>query len=712
MLAVLPAMASAYDDKINGIYYNFDQSAKTAEVTYYDYLDNQNAYSGTVNIPPTVDYNGVPYSVTSIGDFAFVNCSGLISVTIPNSVTSIGYSAFRVCSGLKSLTIPNSVTSIGQYAFSGCSGLTSVTIPNSVTSIEGSTFDGCSGLTSVTIPISVTSIGSWAFTGCSGLTSVTIPNSVTSIGVYAFSSCSGLTSVTIPNSVTSIGQNVFAGCSGLTSVTIPNSVTSIWDFAFSGCSALTFVTIPNSVTSIRQNAFWGCSILTSVISLIESPFAINENVFPDYSSATLYVPKGTKDKYKATSGWNQFQKIEEIGNFIAVLIDGIYYNLNQDTQEAEVTNSKGGDYDGYSSYSGSVVIPSSVTFGGATYNVTSIGEQAFLYCDLTSVTIPNSVTSIASSAFEGCNLNSLTIPNSVASIGEHAFSGAELFSVTIGSGVRSIGESAFEQCRNLLTVTSLIDNPFEISESIFMWEGNFTSATLMVPKGTKKKYEATPAWNLFQRIKEFVVPGDVNIDGAVDVADISSVIDVMAQGTNDPIGDVNADNAVDVADIGTIIDIMAGKDVVIKPASLKCPDEHHPHWIDLGLASGTLWACCNVGANAIEEYGNHYDFDEAQRYNPPSTDQISELLENTDYKWTTQNGVEGMRFTGINKRAVFLPAAGAVLDGELVEAGEYGNYWSSVSNTYEYGFNLEIDKNRANRSIRIRSLKQSVRPVR
>lgn len=84
------------------------------------------------------------------------------------------------------LIIPNSVTSIGERAFYDCSGLTSVTIPNSVTSIGRNAFYGCSGLTSVTIPNSVTSIGNEAFYWCSNLTPVTIPNSVTSIGSNAF----------------------------------------------------------------------------------------------------------------------------------------------------------------------------------------------------------------------------------------------------------------------------------------------------------------------------------------------------------------------------------------------------------------------------------------------------------------------------------------------------------------------------------------------
>ena len=187
-----------------------------------------------------------------------------------------------------------------------------------VTSIGTWTFAGCSGLTSVTIPNSVTSIGNCAFNGCSGLTSITIPNSVTSIGNYAFNECSGLTSVTIPNSVTSIGDYAFYRCYGLTSVSIPNSVTSIGEWAFYYCKGLTSVIIPNSVTSIGNYAFQNCSGLTSVVSLIENPFVIegkssssrafSENTF---DNATLYVPVGTIDKYKATNGWKDFAYIVE-----------------------------------------------------------------------------------------------------------------------------------------------------------------------------------------------------------------------------------------------------------------------------------------------------------------------------------------------------------------------------------------------------------------
>ena len=323
-MIMLPLVASAHDIEVQNadgvtIYYNYINDVTELEVTYRGSYssDYSNEYQGNVVIPEEVTYMNRTRKVTSIGHGAFSGCSGLTSVTIPNSVTSIGSSAFSGCSGLTSVTIPNSVTSIGNFAFGNCYGLTSVTIGSGVTSIGHGAFYYCSGLTSVTIPNSVTSIGAEAFSGCSGLTSVTIPNSVTSIGEGAFRYCSGLTSVTIPNSVTSIGAEAFSGCSGLTSVTIPNSVTSIGEYAFYYCSGLTSVTIGSGVTSIGGSAFDGVDIPT-VISLIENPFTItgktsdsrtfSQNTF---NNATLYVPKGTIDKYKATDGWKDFLFIEE-----------------------------------------------------------------------------------------------------------------------------------------------------------------------------------------------------------------------------------------------------------------------------------------------------------------------------------------------------------------------------------------------------------------
>ena len=312
LFALLIPCGAWADVEIDGIYYNLNTKTKQAAVTNGG---STGQYSGDIFIPSTVQYEGVTYSVTSIGEYAFYGCTGLTSIAIPNSVTSIYKYAFDYCSGLtsvkiselaawcnisfkyassnplryahhlflngeevKDLVIPNSVTSIGIDAFNGCTGLTSVTIPNSVTSIGYSAFEGCSGLTSVTIPNSVTSIGYYAFNGCTGLTSIIIPNSVTSIGYYAFEGCSGLTKVCITDigawcSISFSGsysnplryaKNLYLNDELVTSLSIPDSMTIIGNYTFYGCSGLTSVTIPNSVTRIGDLAFYGCNGLTSI----------------------------------------------------------------------------------------------------------------------------------------------------------------------------------------------------------------------------------------------------------------------------------------------------------------------------------------------------------------------------------------------------------------------------------------------------------------
>ena len=115
----------------------------------------------------------IPNGVTTIGSYAFEDCSGLTSVTIPDSVTTIGYEAFYDCENLESVTLGKNVKTIGSYAFRYCYKLASIEIPDSVTKIGNSAFEYCKQLTTITIPDSVTKIDSYAFYGCDSLTSVT-----------------------------------------------------------------------------------------------------------------------------------------------------------------------------------------------------------------------------------------------------------------------------------------------------------------------------------------------------------------------------------------------------------------------------------------------------------------------------------------------------------------------------------------------------------
>ena len=464
VLLSLPMLAEEVE--IKEIYYDLNVETKQAAVVrIYSSL-----YQGEIVIPEYVEHKGATYSVTSIGNEAFLYCS-VTSVTIGNSVESIGSGAFKGCSGLTSVTIGNSVESIGERAFDGCSGLTSVhisdiaawcnidfvsryysnplyyahhlylngeevkdlVIPNSVTSIGGEAFFGCFGLTSVTIPNSVTSIGEDAFSYCSSLTSVHISDIAAWCNIDFFDSYSNPLSnahhlylngeevkdLVIPSSVTSIGDLAFYYCSGLTSVTIGNSVTSIGSSAFYWCSGLTSVTIGNSVTSIGKEAFCGCFALTSV-TIPNSVTSIGDGAFCGcYGLTSVTIPNSvTSIGGEAFFGCFGLTSVT-IGNSV----ESIGVNA----------------FEGCSGLT-------SVTIGNS---VTSIGGAAFAYCSgLTSVTIPNSVTSIGVLAFYRCSgLTSVTIPNSVTSIGSSAFSGCSgLTSVTIPNSVTSIGYQAFEGC--------------------------------------------------------------------------------------------------------------------------------------------------------------------------------------------------------------------------------------------------------------------------
>lgn len=298
----------------------------------------------------------LPEGIVTIGKYAFQNCPELETVTLPSTLTSIGDLAFAGCPKLN-ISIGENLTTIASGAFAGAK---TISVNSNNTKYDSRDNCNCIIETSTnklvaaskdinTIPSSVTSLGDDCFFGYAG-TSIEIPNTIKTIGRSVFV-WSQVTSITIPASVTKIeglltDDNVTSitvdannpvydsrdNCnaiietktnkliSGCTNTTIPESVTAIGPYAFFNLK-FTTVTIPSSVASIEKFAFSSNDnppSLTTVVSKILNPYAIPTTVFchndgfnTPLKGITLKVPKGTKDKYAATAGWNVITTVEE-----------------------------------------------------------------------------------------------------------------------------------------------------------------------------------------------------------------------------------------------------------------------------------------------------------------------------------------------------------------------------------------------------------------
>ena len=534
-------MANAHDFEVDGIYYNI-LSDTTVEVTYrgseYDLYDE---YSGSVTIPSSATHNTNIYSVTSIGEsafrqcsnlstviigdnvdiidnYAFSECSGLTSVTIPNSVTCISVGAFLGCSSIIDITIPNSVTRICNYAFQDCKRLSSVYIPNSVKDIGHGPFYNCPSLTSIVvasdndyydsrnncnaiietstngliqgckntiIPNDVLTIWACAFLGCSDLKSIIIPDGVTMIGNEAFACCDALTSIVIPNSITNINYRTFYSCDGLKSIILPNNLTSIGGGAFSGCSSLDTIIIPNSVTSIGESAFEDCSSL-ALVNIPEGIENIKDRTFEDCSALTsITIPNSVvKIDDWAFNSCTSLNVIT-IPNSVISIGDAAFYWCSslKTIRLSSNLESIGGSAFLLCSSLDTIIIPNSVT---------SIGERAFSQCSsLALVNIPEGIENIKDRTFEDCSaLTSITIPNSVKSIGNYAFTSCEsLTAITFPNSVISIGEYAFWHSIDTIFVEAT--TPPNIGINAFN-----SQRICYVPCGTVEAYNASD-WNQY-----------------------------------------------------------------------------------------------------------------------------------------------------------------------------------------------------------------------
>lgn len=469
-----------------GLTYTLNNADHTATVASYD----DSTPDGVIDIPDTVTSGGQTYTVTAIGEYAFIpsrKITNVSSVFIPATVTSIGRFAFRCCKFLATVTFAegSQLKSIGVSAFSGTNPahprFKEIQIPNSVETISTNAFQNCQDLESITLPASLKTIESSAFSYCLNLSEIRLPTSLKAIQSYVFDGCSSLETVFYDGSLAQWSRintsNGFLGYSSPSlvmgdytaqfipvkdendpnppqktvtitkytgtesTVILPSTinswpVTKIGEDALKDNTTITSVTIPASVTEIGSNAFAGCTNLTSV------------NYEGDWSNLTIQSGNPA---------------VEDAAN--APLFD---FAFTPDNTAVIVTNYK------YNGAAADVTIPSryqgkpvtmidhaaffnsAVTSVTIPDSVTSISDEAFINCPkLTNISIPNSVTYIGFSAFSSCtSLKSITLPSSLSFISGALFLGcSQLTTIHIPVSVTSIGNNAFADCPSLMTVT-------------------------------------------------------------------------------------------------------------------------------------------------------------------------------------------------------------------------------------------------------------------
>ncbi len=306
------ATAQAYDFKVDGIYYNL-VDALSVEVTFDDTDTgihgatdyNYDSYTGDVEVPAMVSYEGGLYDVVGIGASAFraysTTSSTLTSVSLPESITYFNDNAFDYDFALTSLNIPAAVTKIGQYAFRNCTGLTmEFPISSIITSIGDRAFYNCMvttfnvaedneyftsidgvlfnkdateliqypcGKESTTyeMPSSTTTLAAYALAYATNLEEVVLSDNITSLANgYTFYECEKLTSITLSQGITQIGAYTFAYCYSLPTIVLPEVVTTIGNYAFYHCESLTEIALPDGLTSLGNRTLANCTALEYV----------------------------------------------------------------------------------------------------------------------------------------------------------------------------------------------------------------------------------------------------------------------------------------------------------------------------------------------------------------------------------------------------------------------------------------------------------------
>ena len=395
------------------------------------------------------------------------------------------------------IELPSTLKEIGEKAFDGCSGITSIcskiktpfAINDNV--FSESTYTAAKVYVPTGTSTDYKETGGWKkFTEMleGELKEITTDNGITYncvAGPNIATLVKGATTkaeVTIEGTVkdgettykvTEIASNAFSSNSKLEKVTINDSISVIGSGAFQNCANLKEVVIAGSVTSIGDYAFDKCSRLALVVSHIEKPFAVSDNVFPS-TGAKLNIPIGSTELYQKASGWDKFSTILE-GEMLETEVGGMTYLYVTGSRTATLIKGTTKEKD--------LTIPPTITVDGVDYSVTAIGESALANANsVESLTISEGVDSIAANAFKNCAyLNKLSLPSTLAKIGDNAFS----------------------KCDRIIHIQISVKTPVGISENVFTTT-TYENATLYIPVGTTELYtnEAAIGWNKFKSVLE------------------------------------------------------------------------------------------------------------------------------------------------------------------------------------------------------------------
>ena len=337
LLAVAASVGTLFaSTKIGDLYYNLDATNQTAEVTYQ--LEwNENNYKGltTANIPASVEYNSVTYSVTSIGRQAFSGCSGLTSVEGPAVFFDVPEGSWPSYTKiLNHVTVNGGELTENALLFINRSYKTLQTLDVSgVTNMEfaDEAFKGYYNLQQLVLPEGLQKVGYMMVAGCKNLQSINIPASVEEIEQSAFEDCRSIKSITFGGSsagapgrfnapaasasqLRRIGNWAFYNAHELQNLEIPEGVTEIGDGAFYGCTYLEEMVLPSSVQTIGDNTFALCAKLQKITVNSVTPPSIQAKTFFDVKrQIPVYVPDEAVSTYEDDSYWQEFD-IQGISN--------------------------------------------------------------------------------------------------------------------------------------------------------------------------------------------------------------------------------------------------------------------------------------------------------------------------------------------------------------------------------------------------------------